>query len=126
MASSYDFFISGDFEAAKALVAAAVTEQGFSIASTPVGGFVISRGSVAGTVLWGAMAGKKFHLRFDIEFFADDQGRTVARLNRGLASGMLKGGAIGASKTATAFQNLGHELGKTLTGAGVLVSTLEN
>ncbi|WP_213816090.1 hypothetical protein [Glaciihabitans sp. dw_435] len=126
MASSYDFFITGDHEAAKALVASSLTEQGYSIASTPAGGFVISRGSVAGTVLWGAMAGKKFHMRFDVEFFADDQGRTVARLNRGLASGMLKGGAIGASKTANGFQNIAHELGKTLTGAGVLASTLEN
>ena len=58
------------------------------------------------TVLFGGLAGRRFQLTFTSEFFIDDQGVLVARLNRNMAGGALKGGALGATKTENAFVEL--------------------
>jgi hypothetical protein len=126
MASSYDFFISGDHDAAKTLIGDALTAEGFTITMNVDGGFHAVRGSTAATVLWGGLAGKKLHMAFDTQFFVDDKGQLVARLSRDLAVGALKGGAIGATKTANAFEATSHAVGTALTNAGVLTGSLAN
>jgi predicted dinucleotide-binding enzyme len=126
MASSYDFFISGDHNAAKTLIGDALTAEGFTISMNTDGGFHAVRGSTAATVLWGGLAGKKLHMAFDTQFFVDDRGQLVARLVRDLAVSALKGGALGASKTATAFEATSHAVGTALTNAGVLVHSIAN
>jgi hypothetical protein len=126
MASSYDFFISGDHDAAKTIIGSALTAEGFTVTSNTDGGLHAVRGSTAATVLWGGLAGKKLHMAFDTQFFVDDKGQLVARLARDLAVGALKGGAIGASKTATAFEVASNAVGTALTNAGVLTSSVAN
>lgn len=125
MAASYDYVISGDHASARALIGNALTQQGFTVEATETGNLVIKRGSMGATVWLGAMAGKNFHVSFTVEFFVDAEGRLVARLNRNMATGVLKGGAIGASKTDTAFVDTANSLAGALSDAGVLVSTVE-
>lgn len=103
MASNHDYFLAGDQETGKALVANALTQLGFEVTPTPNGGFTAKRGSFTKTMWLGAMAGKNFHVTFVVEFFTDPQGNLVARLSRSLGGGMAKGGAIGVAKTETAF-----------------------
>ena len=100
MASNHDYFLAGDHESGKALVADALTQLGFEVATTPNGGFTAKRGSFAKTMWLGAMAGKNFHVTFIVEFFTDAQGALVARLSRSLGSSGVKGGALGVAKTA--------------------------
>lgn len=126
MASSHDFFIAGDQEAGKALVARALESQGFAVSGTPKGGLLAKRGSTAATVLWGGLAGKKLQVTFTVDFMTDQNGNLVARLTRDLASGALKGGAIGAAKTNTVFQESADAIGHALSDAGVLVGDLAN
>jgi hypothetical protein len=123
MASSYDFFITDGIDQAREQVAAAIAAQGFLLEATPSGGLIATRGSMARSLLLGAFAGKNMHLRFDVQFFADDQGRIVARLSRDLASGALKGGVIGAARTADAFADFANQTGAALHAAGVLAET---
>jgi len=119
MASIHDFFISGEHEQGKHRVAEALQSQGFTIESTPNGGFLAKRGSLAKTLWLGAFAGKDFQVTFIVEFFVDAAGQLVARLNRDIGAGLLKGGAIGASKTSTAFDETVNGIGTSLTAAGV-------
>lgn len=103
MASTHDYFLSGDHASGKTLVGDALTQLGFEVIQMPSGGFTAKRGSFAKTMWLGAMAGKNFHITFFVEFFTDQAGNLVARLSRSLGTGMVKGGAIGVAKTETAF-----------------------
>ena len=124
MASSYDYFVSDSVEDARNRVAASIAAQGFGVEGTPAGGFIASRGSKAKTVWLGAFAGKDMHMRFDVQFLQDGD-RIVVRLSRGLGGAALKGGAIGASRTADQFQTFANVIGTDLQQAGVLVETRE-
>jgi hypothetical protein len=124
MASSYDYFVSDSVEDARNRVAASIAAQGFQLQATPSGGLMASRGSKAKTVWLGALAGKDMHVRFDVQFFQDAD-RIVVRLSRDLAVGALKGGAIGASRTAEQFQDFANRVGTDLQQAGVLLETRE-
>ena len=126
MASSYDFFILGDHEAGKAAVGTTLEGQGFAVTSTPSGGLLAKRGSTAATIWLGGLAGKNFQVTFIVEFFVDAQGQLVARLNRNMSSGALKGGAIGAAKTDTAFVQTADALGAALSNSGVLTNSIAN
>lgn len=126
MASSYDFFITGDQNAARNQFAHALTEQGFSVEPTPAGGLVAKRGSMKKTMWLGAFAGKDFHVAFIVEYFTDAQGRLVARLNRNMAGGALKGGAIGTNKVENAFVETVDAVSATLSSAGVLADRVTN
>ncbi|MGV8885584.1 MAG: hypothetical protein ACOH1T_08370 [Microbacteriaceae bacterium] len=122
MASVHDFFLTGDHDAAKAQFNAAVEAQGFTLSSTPKG-MLAKRGSLPLTLLLGAMAGKKnFQVTFIVEFFVDAAGQFVARLSRDLASGALKGGAIGANMTNNSFVDTAAGISAALQGSGILAS----
>ncbi|MET4783449.1 hypothetical protein [Glaciihabitans sp. UYNi722] len=125
MASSYDFFVTDTLDATKTIVDLVFKSEGFEVGMLPDGNLVATRGKMGMTVMLGAMAGKNMHMRFEAKFFTDDQKRIVVRLNRDLATGAVKGGAIGASKTSSAFQNIAHALGTKLNEAGVLSDTTE-
>lgn len=125
VASSFDYFISGDHAAARAIVANTLTAQGFALEPSETGDLAAKRGSLGATVWLGALAGKNFHVSFTVEFFVDQQGQLIARLNRNLGAGVLKGGAIGASKTDGAFVDTANALAEALSGAGVLTGTLQ-
>ena len=125
MASVHDFFISGDHTAARAQFARALEAQGFELSETPKG-LLAKRGSLPLTILFGAMAGKKFHVTFIIEFFVDDSGQFVARLSRDIAAGALKGGAIGANMTNNVFVDTAAGVTAALQTTGILVSATSN
>lgn len=126
MASSHDFFIAGDHDAARALVTAALQGQGFTVTTTPQGGLLAKRGSTAATVWLGGLAGKNFQVTFTVDIMADTQGRLVARLNRNMTGGTLKGGALGAAKTDSAFQETANAIAQQLHAAGVLADSVSN
>lgn len=124
MPAAYDFHIPTSIDAARDAVAHALTAQGFQVETSPNGSLIAQRGSFGLTMVVGALAGAKMHMRFDVQFFQNG-GEAVARLNRSLAGGALKGGAIGASKTADAFQDAANQLGKNLHERGLLRATTE-
>ncbi len=125
MASSYDFFVTDTIDATKTIVDSVFKSEGFEVGMLPDGNLVATRGKMGMTVLLGAMAGKNMHMRFEAKFFPDEPNRIVVHLNRDLASGAVKGGANGASKTSSAFQNNTQPLGTKLNEAGVLSATTE-
>jgi hypothetical protein len=124
MASAHDFFLLGDHEAAKQFVVSALSAEGFVVTSTPTGGLLAKRGSASSTFWLGAFAGKNFQLTFLIDFMVDQQGRLVARLNRNMAGGALKGGAIGAAKTDAAFHETANAIAAVLHSAGILADSI--
>jgi hypothetical protein len=124
MATAHDFFLLGDHGAGRQLVVTALQNDGFAVTSTPTGGLLAKRGSTAATVWLGALAGKNFQVSFQVDFMVDQQGRLVARLHRNLTAGALKGGAIGAAKTDTAFQQTANAIAAALHQAGVLADSI--
>jgi hypothetical protein len=124
VATTYDFFISDTADGARNRVANALRGLGYELTATTSGGLLAQKGSTAMTVLFGALAGKGFHLSFEISFFTTEDA-AVARLSRNMAIGALKGGALGASKTATAFGIAANAIGTALHNDGVLARTVE-
>ena len=125
MASAYDFHLTVPPHEARARVRQSLSSQGFEVTDTPNGSLVAKRGRLGLTLLVGAMAGNSMHVSFDLQFFSEDAG-SVVRFNRSLAGGALKGGALGASRTADVFQNAAHQLGVALHADNVLVRTTES
>ncbi len=122
MAANYDFFLTDSIDAARERLAGILAANGFTAEGTPNGGLLASRGNATRTLLLGGLAGKAIHMRFDVQFFEDGD-RIVARLSREHAAGALKGGIIGASRTATVFDELSNRVGAALAEAGVLAET---
>ena len=102
----------------------ALESIGYAITVNPNGTFQATRGSLAKTLLLGAMAGKGFHVTFLVEFYSDPAGNLIARLNRNATEGALKGGAIGANMTNNAFLEASNALATGLTAAGLLLTTV--
>jgi len=105
-------------------VGKALESQGFTITVNPNGTYQATRGSLSKTLLLGAMAGKKFHVTFTVEFFSDPEGNLIARLNRNVSGGALKGGAIGANMTNNAFLETANALFTSFTSAGILLTSV--
>ena len=124
MPTAYDFHVAAPAGQARDVVSASLAEQGFEVSPTPNGSLIAKRGSLGVTLLIGALAGDKMHVTFDIQFFSDGDG-SVARLNRSVAAGAIKGGALGAARAADAFQNTAHKLGVALHEAQLLTKTTE-
>jgi hypothetical protein len=126
MASSYDLFFTGDHDVAKTRFGAAFAQAGFTVQARPDGNWVVSRGSNTRTILLGGLAGKAFFLSFEVSFLVDADGSLVARLNRNLAGGALRGGAIGAAKANNAFTDTYNSLLQSLTPDGTVARSIAN
>jgi hypothetical protein len=122
MASVQDFFLTGDQATGRAATIEALTAQGFRATDLPNGNVTIQRGSLGKTLLLGALAGKNFHVSFIVEFFTSETGGLVVRLSRDIASGALKGGAIGAVKVDSIFTEISAALAAALSEKGLLAS----
>lgn len=122
MASMIEFVLSGDQEAAKKVVLDAATTEGFTPTARDAWNFDIARGSNGLTIAFGALAGKSFYMKFQVGFSVDAEGRIVARLARDPAGSALKGGALGASKASSTFQEVANAIGGAATQAGIFVS----
>ncbi|MGN7799238.1 hypothetical protein [Leifsonia sp. 22587] len=123
MPSAHDFVLTTDHETGRRVIASALEGQGFTVSQTPTGGFLARRGSTAMTVLLGGWAGDRFQVSFVVDFFVDGENRMVARLNRDMTSGALKGGAIGAAKVNSAFQETANALHAVLHGNAMLLAS---
>jgi hypothetical protein len=126
MATSYDLFFSGDHEAAKQSLGTAFEQLGFTVQTRPNNNWVAARGSAAKTFWLGAMAGKGFRVTFEITFFVDAAGALVARFNRNVAGGALRGGAIGANMANNAFNDTYNSLVQALGASGTLARSIAN
>ena len=122
MASGHEFFSPADPDAVRSVIAQTLTGAGFTVESTPTGGFAARRGSVPMTVLFGGMAGRQLAMTFTVEIMRLD-GQTVARLGRAVASAVVTGGAIGAAKADTVFTDTANAIGAALHSAGMLTSS---
>lgn len=126
MAASYDLFFSGDHDEAKRKLGGAFEKDGFTVQTRPDGNWVASRGSNGLTIAFGAMAGKRFRVTFEITFFVDASGALVARFNRNLTGGALRGGVIGANMTNNRFTNTYNTLVEILSADGTLTRSIAN
>jgi hypothetical protein len=124
VAGQYDIFFSGDAQTAKDLVARVLGEQGFSLETTPNGGWAAKRGSAGMTALLGGLAGKNLQMTFFVEFFAAPDGSPIVRLGRNTAAGALKGGAIGANRTNNAFVDVVNAVVAAAQAAGSYVNSV--
>jgi hypothetical protein len=122
MASQTQFTFSGDQAAARALVERVATDLGYRLSTEPSGLLKLERGSLGLTLVIGYWAGKNFHLTYTIGFGSDAEGRLTARVDRNVAGGALKGGALGANKAATEYQALVDAIGNAATQAGLFDS----
>ena len=102
----------------------ALSSAGFEVTKSADGNLVAKRGSMAKTLLLGAMAGKNFQVTFPVAFYSDPQGNLVARISRELGTGALKGGAIGVNMTNNAFLKTSEHMVQTFSGAGILVTSI--
>ncbi|MEF2975853.1 hypothetical protein [Subtercola sp. YIM 133946] len=119
--TAVDYFITGDHDAARAALAAALRSQGFELATAPTGGWSVTRGSVGATVWLGAFAGRSNQrLEYSMQFF-EWEGQLVARLNRTSGAGAM-GGVIGVSRSADVFTELDQAVGSELTRLGILAT----
>jgi hypothetical protein len=126
MARSYDYFIAGDHEAGRRTIGQALEGDGYRVSVTPEGNFVAEKGSLGATIALGAIAGKKLHRRFEVQFFTNTDGSLVARLVRDIGRAAVKGGAIGATMTSNSFGDLAKTIGDALAGAQQLSGSLAN
>jgi hypothetical protein len=122
VASMIEFVLSGDHEAAKKVALDAVASQGFTATATDAWNFVLERGSNGLTIAFGALAGSRFYLKFQLGFSVDTDGNLVARLSRDSAGSALRGGVIGASKGAEVFQQVADAIGAATTQAGIFAA----
>ncbi|WP_142206666.1 hypothetical protein [Subtercola boreus] len=123
--SAVDYFITGDHDASRQVLADALRSQGFELASSPLGGWDVTRGNATTTALLGAFAGReKQRLEYRMEFFEQD-GQLIARLGRSSGAGML-GGAIGVARSADVFAELDQAVGTALTNAGTLANAVHH
>ncbi|RFA15298.1 hypothetical protein B7R21_04565 [Subtercola boreus] len=121
--STVDYFIAGDHDAARQVLADALRSQGFEVATSPLGGWDVTRGSATTTVLLGAFAGReKQRLEYRLEFF-EQNGELIARLGRSSGAGIL-GGAIGVARSADVFTELDQAVGTALTNARILTNAV--
>ncbi len=125
MSSYYDCFIAGDHEAAKRLIADALNSQGFLVEVQPDGNWYARRGNLTTTMFVGALAGGNFQITFGVQFFVDDRGQLVARLDKNIAVGFFKGGVWGLGKIDAAFSQTATAMYNALLSAGVLTNTVE-
>ncbi len=123
MAAKTEFLLSGDAANAQRVVTDALVGEGFAIEPISDGWSKITRGSMAKTVWLGAMAGKNMHVSYLLAFGTDPEGRPLARLDRDLAVGALKGGAIGASRTEDIYRAALGAIHSAATDAGILLGS---
>ncbi|MDR6612793.1 hypothetical protein [Leifsonia sp. 1010] len=117
MATTHDFFLTGDHEQGRRIVLDALRGQGFAVMPAPNGAFTVQRGSTAMTVLFGGLAGSQLRITFLLRFQVDQQGRLVARLSRDQVGAAVSGGAIGASKAKAVFEQCVADIGGRLRAA---------
>lgn len=123
--SAVDYFVTGDHTEAHAVLAHALRSLGFEVATSPLGGWDVTRGSTSATMWLGAFAGRdKQRLDYRMEFF-EHEGQLVARLSRRSGAGAM-GGVIGVSRSNEVFTELDTAVGTELTNRGILAKAIHH
>lgn len=117
------FTLGGDNSAASNLVAQTVSSLGYAAEVLPNGAHRLSRGSKTKTFWLGALSGDDFHVAFVIAYGTDPSGNLTVRVDRDGGASFLKGGAIGVSKTDTAYGQLVDAIGGAASNAGIYVGS---
>ncbi|MDR2374383.1 MAG: hypothetical protein LBD77_09910 [Bifidobacteriaceae bacterium] len=114
------FFVSGDPTKARATVDQLLAERGFSLSYSDAFTGTAERGSKAGTVAFGALAGSSNqHLKVNLNFASDPYGNTaitIAAATTGAAAGL-----IGVNRAKKAYGELFAAIRATFAQAGVLL-----
>ncbi|MFT4122225.1 MAG: hypothetical protein QM635_00150 [Microbacteriaceae bacterium] len=124
MPSAIDYFLSTGIDEVRSATVQTLGDNGFRVTTLPDGNLVAERGSLGATVALGALAGSRFHVKFPVSFFTAPDGRTVVRLSRTAAAGAIKGGALGAARTAKAFDTTTAALHAAFSADGALTESL--
>lgn len=95
---------------------------GYSATTPQPGRIQLERGSLQRTMLLGALAGKKFHLSFLFDIGVDEHGNTMLRFDQDAAISAVKGGAIGYSKSKSAFAEFVDAVRQDAVARGVLLA----
>ena len=123
--SAVDYFVTGDHDQAREVLANVLRSQGFEVATSPLGGWDLTRGSTSATIWLGAFAGRdKQRLDYRMEFF-EHEGQLVARLSRQSGAGAM-GGVIGVSRSSEIFIELDNAVGTELTNRGILANAIHH
>jgi hypothetical protein len=121
--ASADYFLSGDPDAARVALHAALAEHGFAVTPEPNGSWTVARGSVAATAVLGVLAGRKNQrLVYTVQFF-DHQGTPVARFARESGAGVM-GGAFGVQRSESVFAEVSEAVAGRLHAQGHLAHLL--
>lgn len=111
--------VSGDPEAARALLAEFFTARGWRVRETGPHRLDIETGSLRRTLLLGALAGRRFHLRARLELAAI-HGGTRIRYRWGATVGRTLGGAVGWARAGRRHAETAEELVRHLRADGLL------
>ncbi|TPW74694.1 hypothetical protein [Schumannella soli] len=117
------FTLGGDSTAASTLVANTVSALGYSAEVLPNGAHRLSRGSKTKTFWLGALSGDDFHVAFVVAYAHDESGNLTVRVDRDGGASFLKGGAIGVSKTDSAYGQLVDAIGGAASNAGIYIGS---
>ncbi|MBD5785715.1 hypothetical protein IF650_05935 [Cellulosimicrobium terreum] len=120
--ATIDYFLTGDHDAARHHLSAALHDQGFTVSPSPTGQWTVERGSKAKTFWLGAFAGKGQHLVFTVDFMQHD-GALIARMQRATGGGAMAG-AVGVARSAKAFSEVDQAVGTRLTNERILVNVV--
>ena len=100
----------------------AAESEGFHSTAKDDWNYELERSSNGLSIAFGALAGKKFYLKYILGFSVDADGNLVARLSRDSAGSALRGGAIGASKASSTFQEVANAVANAATQAGIFAA----
>jgi hypothetical protein len=117
--SQATFFVAGDPATARNTLDAVLAGLGFTLQYSDAWNGVAERGSKGATIAAGAFSGKSQHMRVFVSLTADPNGNTAVTVRSGTSG--WAAGAIGASRAATAYQEVFNSLGATFHNAGVLL-----
>ena len=111
--------VRGDLEETRALLAEFFTAQGWRVHETTPARLDVETGSLRRTVLLGALAGRRFHLRARLEL-AEVPGGTRVRYRWGATVGRTLGGAVGWARAGRRHAETAEVLVERLRADGLL------
>lgn len=116
---SIDYFLAGAPDAARAILAEALADEGFDVTPKSADLWEVARGSQALTMVLGGLAGRKNQrLTYSVRF-VEHEGAVVARFVREAGAGVM-GGAMGVARSNSVFAEVSEIVATRLRAAGHL------
>ena len=111
--------VRGDHETVRTLLEEFFTARGWRVHEASPGRLDVETGSLGRTLLLGALAGRRFHVRGRLEL-AEDAGGVRIRYRWGATVGRALGGAVGWSRAARLHAETADALIERLRAEGIL------